>query len=224
MFTKTLNRIFRYPLPLRENTQYDKLGLSPEATSLEIREAKAEQVNRIKKQQTLIQKQLSGIYNQVDGLRAAEERLHALKCKGSEVNSGEMAEAQTRLGQLEAKAMALNPQYRSLLAQLAELEKSIFEINRIILENPNERLNYDKAVAPLAQIKLESCDEEIFTERGRKLLLYCLRQEIIAFLGKRGEVCFHPTDFTRSDFVDDFSANQLLDGDGQHDRTTRLVK
>ena len=116
-----------------------------------------------------------------------------------------------QLSRLEELAFGVNPDYKHLLKMSQELQRQINEINQLNLENPDERLKYDQETPPCALLKLESYEQEVFTEAGRRMALFLLRLELSDFLEGQGEECYHPSDLTRKDFHSDFVYNPLLD-------------
>ncbi|UCH92625.1 MAG: hypothetical protein JSV88_20335, partial [Candidatus Aminicenantes bacterium] len=194
MIDRSLFKLFSYPLPDPTNTNYHKLRISPEATSSEIREAKAGIVSQLKSKQSEVQKKLNSIYKEIEGLKQTYEDVKNLRNKGKDADNYELIKMEKHLAKLEKKTLETNPNYKQLLNQFNELEQKIFEINRINLENPKERSAYDKTNPPCALLKLENCDPAIFTPNGKKLALFLLRVELCNFLTENGEECYHPGD------------------------------
>ncbi len=206
-------RLFSYPLPDVHNTAYQKLGVAPTATLDEIRNAKSSTVNRIKGELAEISGKLEDVYKRVPEIRQTEkdvEDLRAATNQGGDI-SNRLREKERALAKLEERAISINPEYKELQKKEKDLEKQINEINMLNLENSAEREVYDESAPPCALLKLESDQQEVFTDRGRKTTLYLLRAEVSQFLEGNGGKCYHPSDLTRSDFLSDFSHNSLLD-------------
>jgi len=213
MFNWKRYRLFSYPLPNAKNTAYHKLGITPEATATEIREAKSSSTEKLQKQKKKVELKLSIVYEKVEGLQIAYDKLKALRGQGRDVDTNELITLEQHLAELEKKAFVINPNFKELRKQLRNISQEINEINQLNLETPLVREQYDKENPPCALLKLENNDQEIFTEKGRKLALYLLRLEISDFLSSNGEECYHPGDLTRKDFTSDFTYNLILDGE-----------
>lgn len=206
------NKLFSYPLPEPENTDYHKLGITPEATPDEIREAKSRIIERLNRQKKEVDKKLNYVYQKIDGLQQVYKDIEMLRGQGEDKNTENLIHKEELLQKLEEDAIMSEPEYKNLRERSQEIERKINEINLMILEKPEERIKYDQKHPPYALLKLESCDQEIFTKGGKSLALFLLRCEVADFLAEHGVECYHPSDLTRKDFLSDFSYNPILDG------------
>lgn len=213
MFDHSLNKLFSYPLPNSKNTDYHKLGISPEATTSEIREAKREASRKLSVQKDIFEKKMEIVHKELPDLPTLYKRIKQLQEQGKEEDNDKLVELEKEMIQVEKRALLINPNYKKIRDQAKEIEQKIYEINRMKLQNPEERLAYDKSTPPCALLKLEDCDQEIFTSKGRKLALIHLRQELVAFMEEKGEESYHPSDLTRKHFTSDFTYNRIIDGE-----------
>jgi hypothetical protein len=61
-------------------------------------------------------------------------------------------------------------------------------------------------------LRLEDCTKDQFANpKDNKVALALVRLELSAFLAGRGEPVFHPSDLSRSSFMDDFLEHPDLD-------------
>ena len=213
MINQSSFELFFFPLPESRDTHYHTLDITPEATIAEIREAKREARSRLNREKRVIEKKLELIYKELPELSHLYSEIKSVREKGNETENDKLVKLERQLKNLEQKAILINPDYQLLREKTSEIENKIYKINRINLENPDERLCYDKSTPPCALLKLESCDHEIFTTEGRKIALFLLRQEIIDFMEKKGEHIYHPSDITRNNFISDFTINPIIDGE-----------
>ncbi|HKQ91591.1 MAG TPA: hypothetical protein VJZ77_12955 [Blastocatellia bacterium] len=186
------------------------MGVTPEASAEEIRDAIQEVDSSLKKQKEIIEKQIEEVYQAIDGLKNAYAEVKDLQTKAVEADSKELRAARKKLAELEQKAEAVSPNFKRLRESSSHIEMRIHEINRIALGNPKARLAYDRANPPLELLKLGKCARDEFTESKTALAL--LRRELSEFLAAQGEEVFHPSDLTRQDFSADFIFNPRLDG------------
>lgn len=203
--------MFDYPLPVARKTHYSSMGLDPEATTEEIREATEEITISLKRQKDALDRQIEEIYNAVPGLKDACAENKALQAEGVDADPASVHAAKRKLAELEQRAETVNPGFRQLRERSSDLELKIHEINRIALGNPESRLAYDKSVPPLELLKLAECARDAFTEGKKAVTL--LRRELSRFLAQLGEDVYHPSDLTREDFSSDFLFNPFLDTD-----------
>jgi hypothetical protein len=201
--------MFDYPLMIPGKTEYDDLGVGPEATEQEIRDAIAERNAAWQDEKRGITRRIAAVQRQVAGLKEAEAALAALRKAQPEAGTDELASAQRTLAGLEARAIALEPRYRELLARVSELADQIDQSSQNPLEKPDKRREYDRANAPLALLKLVDCTRDGFVEDRRALAQ--VRHTLALFLAARGEEVFHPSDVTRDDFTRDFQPDPDLD-------------
>jgi hypothetical protein len=201
--------MFDYPLPVPRNTHYLSIGVEPEATTEEIRDASEEIIIELNSQKKAVDLLIGEVYQRVAGLKNAYDAVEALHHQSQEADPGELGLALKTLAQLEQTAAKVNPQFKQLRARAIELELKINEINRLALQNPEARLAYDRSTPPLELLKLASCTLDEFTNNRTAIVL--LRRELSAFIANRGEEVFQPSDLTRANFTSDFSFNSILD-------------
>jgi chromosome segregation ATPase len=202
--------MFDYPLPLRRGGLYEQLNLGPEATAEEISESRQEVASQLQTQQTSLRRRLERVYQQVDGLQQAFQRLKTLDEQGADADPVEYRRTQQRLTTLEEQATVVDPEFRSLREQALQVEQRIHEVNLMPLQNPEERLEYDRANPPFELLKLAACTHSPFDDS--KVVLAVIRQEVSEFLVQAGESVYHPSDLTREDFTHDFAHDPTLDG------------
>ncbi len=207
--------MFDYPLPIPRNTEYDLLGIRPDARSEDIQEAKTEILGAISDKRRAAAQRLKELYAKVEGLEEAYRDVERLTRGGQEAESTDLQEARTKLARLEQKALKQDPDYldkrRMDLELLDDLEKQEMHINGLAILGPQTRAEYDRKNPPLDLLKLEECVGDEFTDNS--IMLPLLRQELSEFLASRGEEVLHPSDLTRRDFTGDFAYNPLLDGE-----------
>ncbi|HEY7544280.1 MAG TPA: hypothetical protein VID27_05325 [Blastocatellia bacterium] len=206
--------MFDYPLSVPRKTHYSSLGLDPEATTEEIREATEEIVISLKRQKDAVDRQIEEIYNAVPGLKDAYAQNKTLQAEGADADPSSVHAAKKKLAELEQKAETLAPNFRQLRERSSDLELKINDIHRIAFVNPESRLSYEKSMPPLELLKLASCTRDDFTEGKAAVTL--LRRELSRFLSELGEEAYHPSDLTRENFSSDFLFNPILDRD--HER------
>ncbi|MFM9966072.1 MAG: hypothetical protein ACKV2Q_33240 [Planctomycetaceae bacterium] len=198
--------MFDYPIPPLRTGLYGDLGLSPEATAEEINEARLEQSSRLKSQLASVNRELDVVYQRLPGLREAKVELTTAQSKS---DPAQLRAAQLKLASLEEQALRLQPQFKSLLTQQADLERRVNESALLPIQNPEERLKYDASHPPLELIKLADCATAPWNDR--KTMLALVREELASFFEQAGEPVFHPSDLTRSDFSHDFTHDPTLD-------------
>jgi len=204
--------MFDCPLPLPTSTHYDTLGVRPEATAEELREATSELSAALKAKLAAVTAELEEVRKAVPGLREAAEEVK--KSQGdAKADPGAAAAAGRKLTQLELQAVTINPRYRDLCNLERELGEEILRVNELGMENTAKRQGDDKSNPPFELIKLSDCTRDEMAEEPR-LAAARLREEVAGFLAARGEPVFHPNDLTRTDFTGDFTPNQILDGPG----------
>lgn len=182
--------MFDFPLRLPPNSDYDKLGLRAEATAKQINEAKTRIVNRVKAVKFDVERRLEALRNQ------------------ARAELGKDADDDA----IDRRAAQLDSSFRRLEEKAKALEEETHELNRMPLEKPESRLQYDQEHSPCALLKLAEDRPEVFKEA--RTALHLVRQELARFLAQQGEVVVHPSDLTRVDFTADFTPNSRLDGGG----------
>ncbi len=205
--------MFDYPLPISRDTLYERLGLEPEASADEIRDAKTEALVRIRDEIASIDRQLAAVNQAVPGLVDAHARMRRLQRDsdgGAAADARGLADARRQLAISEERAQQANPRYQELRRRADQLAREEIELNNIPLDRPEGREAYDAAHPPLALLKLTACARDQFVENRHAIHL--IRRELTAFLTEQGEEVFHPSDLTREDFSNDYVRHSLLDG------------
>ena len=208
--------MFDYPLPLPQKTHYHLLGIGPEASADEVREALARAIQDLQERKAAIDRVIKDVYEKIPGFREAEERVKELRVLISEGNnqskSSELTTVMKKLDEYESKALKTNANFKHLQNQSEELAKQTLELNSLNLANVDKRREYDKTRPPLDLLKLTDCTCDNFANMtDHRLALALLRQEISYFLKCQGEEVFCPSDINREDFSSDFVFNPLLD-------------
>jgi len=198
-----------YPLPIPRNTTYGELGLGPEATAQEIGESAQVLGGEIKRQCAEVERQLGEVYEKVGGLLQATEDVREREATGQTLDSEDYRRARRRLSELSQQAEAVNPRYGELCETLSRLNDHIQQINKISLQNAENRLEYDRGHPPLELLKLAECTRDEFIDRRQVLPL--IRRDLVEFFAAHGEEVFHPSDLTREDFSGDFQHLVFLD-------------
>ena len=145
--------MFFYPLAVPRSTVYQKLGVDPEAPADEIRNAKTDFVNGLKRRKDVLDQKIEAILDQVEGLRKAYADQREFENKGREAET-ELAAATKRVNQLEKQALRLNADFTRMRKEAESLQSGIDEVNNLGLEKPENRQAYDQANPPLALLKL----------------------------------------------------------------------
>jgi hypothetical protein len=202
--------MFNYPLPIPANTLYQELGVDPEAPADEVRNARTDVINALKRRKAALDAELEAVYALVEGMRKAYADLEEQENKGPKADADERRSAHKAVIVLERKAGQINPKFKEMRAKSADLEAKIKRLNSLSIDSPEKRQEYDQANPPLALVKLADWPKDAFTDNKTALLL--LRRELTEFLAEAGEEAFHASDFTRTDFSGDFSHNPQLDG------------
>jgi len=203
--------VFAYPLSKPYSTLYHKLGITPEATAADIRDAKAEKINSLTDARRDLEKKLRKVYEKIPELETVSSKVESLQKQREESGSDELKEALHKLAELETEALKIEAGYREYRKQVEEIDRKINEINNMRLESPEERRKYDEATPPCALLKLSRPRFPLFSDR--KVAQYFIRVEVAHFLEKEKKLkCYHPSDFTKKDFTSDFTHNEYLDG------------
>jgi hypothetical protein len=211
MINEISDRLFSYPFIQCRKTFYQELGITPGASPAEIRKAKNNLKAKLNKQKKEKENLLQGVYDKVNGLPDLYTEIESIRHQGKDGDAEILRKNEKTLIALEQKACSINPDYKILREQCRELQEKINEINKLKLENEEERYAYDKEHPPCALLKLEKDEHSIFTPGGRRLALFLLRLELSGFIEENGEACFHPSDLTRKEYINDFTYNKLLD-------------
>jgi hypothetical protein len=193
--------MFSYPLPKPINNRYYELGVSPEATLSEIRQAKNEMVAKLQAQITDIQKKMP---------KASPDDESRIQTNQSATQSEKNRITQdSRHGSEKLPSAKLN----ELKRKREQLEQEIKDINSFIaiVESQKKRAEYDRKHPPCALLKIESTSETEFSDLKR--ILFFIRCEVANYFAERNIPVVHPSDLTREDFQTDFTYNKLLDGE-----------
>jgi hypothetical protein len=200
--------MFDYPLLFRRDTLYARIGLSPEASPAEIREAKGEREEDLNRRRMVIQQRLAGIHKQVPAFEPARKELKELEKQQGQDAARRSAASQFH--RLEAEVSRRFPEFQQLERESTEIDSKINELHNMRLESPEERLKYDTATPPCALVKLSRHDIPVVTDQ--RVRLHAVRREVAAFLEQEKNThCFHPSDWTRRLFMSDYEQVPLLD-------------
>jgi len=203
--------MFDYPLPKPSNTLYHKLGLTPEATAAEIRDAKTESEKELQARRKSVEKKLNSIDEALPDLKKVQKKITRMKIEQNTEDVQKLLDLIQQQSSLEKEAESINPDYKKLQKELNDLEEEINELHSMQLEKEEDRSKYDRKTPPCAILKLEQSEFPIFSDR--KTSLFLLRSELSCYFEKiLGISCYHPTDHTRNEFQKDFAYNPLLDG------------
>ena len=134
--------LFDYPLPIPRHTLYEELGLGPEATPEEIREAKAEAVRKLRARRAAIQTRMASL---TAGSHPARRQ--------------------------HAEQEPLERELRQLRAEHKKLEEREVQINTIGLESTEKRRQYDAEHPPLALLKLAPPAGDVFKDNRLVIVL-----------------------------------------------------
>jgi hypothetical protein len=195
--------MFSHPLPKPINNRYYELGVGPEATLAEIRQAKNEMVAKLKVQITDIQKKMPEASRDDESrIQPSQSANHLEKDRVTQDSRhGSEKLASAKLDELKRKK--------------EQLEQEILDINSFIatVESQKKRAEYDRRHPPCALLKIESTSETEFSDLKR--ILFFIRCEVANYFAERNIPVVHPSDLTREDFQADFSYNKLLDGEDE---------
>lgn len=201
--------MFTLPLILPAESAYKELGIDVESSPEEVREAKNEASQRVAKELAELKRELELVRAELPGLQPARERMRTISDSPSAFKPREIEQAQATLAAQELLAIKINDNFAQLETRISKLEQRLIDINGITIDGPEQRRIYDSQRPPLALLKVASTATDSFLESSS--VLHLLRRDVAAFLEKRGEVVFHPSDLTRSDFTADFTPNPILD-------------
>ena len=201
--------MFTYPFSVPKNTTYDELGLTPEATAEDVREAKWRLQIEVTTKKSSVEKALDEVFAQVSGLRDACNEEQRVKNSHDPEELKKLTEIQGRISARLPKALAVNPDFRRLQEQQEELKRRMGEINLISLDNPEKRGEHDAFHPPLGLLRYTDSAQDGFLDN--KTALFLIRSELGGFFSDKGEEVFHPSDITRTDFPMDFTENEELD-------------
>ena len=190
---------------------YHTLGVGPEATVEEISQAKIEVVGALNAKKNRIDKRIKEVSSTFEGLEEAYKEAKRIQADPEGSAPQDVRVAAQRLARLERDAQAIEPDFSRLREMSHDVQLSIEAVNRMQLQNPDDRLEYDRAHPPFALLKLSKNERDQFAT-VQQLTLPLLRRELSRFLTVKGEEVFHPSDLTREDFSADFTHHPLLDG------------
>ncbi len=126
-----------------------------------------------------------------------------------EVSAAKSAATRRMQQEIDALSRAGDDSDGAAAPRARALREQIEELNLLALEMSDKRAAYDRAHPPLGLLKLEDCTLDGFVTGAACLQL--VRSDVARYLSAQGEPVFHPSDFTRDEFVSDFTANPLLD-------------
>lgn len=199
--------MFDYPLPFDRKNAYTRIGVTPEATAAEIREAKSGIIRRLNQRKHFIERRLSEIYGKIPELKTTREKLVQATGESGERNQQALLRKCRRL---EAEAQGLETDFTNMERESRQIDARISELNNTRLETTEERHSYDITTPPCALLKLMLYQPPVLFQR--RVMLYKLRRVLSTFLeDEKGVACFHPSDLTRRFFLSDFEAHPLLD-------------
>jgi hypothetical protein len=201
--------MFDFPLTIPKQTTYRKLGLTPEASADDIREAKGRLQAEVNAKLVVVEKALNKVYKDVPGLREALDQEQALEKRGEASDAEALSEIRQRLSELVPLALEIAPQFRRLVKEQKDLDQQSRKINLISLDSPEKRRDYDSRHPPLGLLRFADATQDSFLES--RTALFLLRRELSAYFSQKGETVFHPSDLTRQDFRQDFAFNKELD-------------
>jgi len=202
--------MYDYPIPVPGNTRYDQLGIRPEASETEVREATNQLVDRLEREMKDVEKRVRRAYDSAKGLEEAYAALDSLLASPQDPDPAELAKTQDRLASLEKRALESHPQLRRDRHRAKELGEQRDEWNALPITKPDKRSEYDRETPPFEILKLEDCVSHGLSNDRNVISL--LRREVTAFLRERGERSFRCSDLEFGDFSDDFTESPLLDG------------
>ena len=202
-------RMFNYPLLSGHDTTYARLGVSPDATAGEIREAKAGMIGGLTRRKHDIERRLAEVYAKIPDLNLKRRELQQALEQSDEKRRQALTEQCRRL---EANAARQAPDFADLEREGRQIDERISELNNIRLEMAEERARYDSATPPCALLKLATYELQVVTQPRVKL--HNVRSSLATFLEEeKGSACFHPSDLTRRNFHTDYEQHPLLDRD-----------
>lgn len=201
--------MFDYPIPPLSHGLYNELGVGPEATAEEISEARQELTVHLRARQKAAQRVLEDVYQEVPQLRETREELKSLEVQGAEADPAKFRNVQLRLTELEEKALTIRSDYKAVRDEAAVVERRLNEVNLMPIQNPEQRLEYDRSHPPLELIKLSDCTTTPLDDP--KVALRMVREQLSDFFKQSNEEVFHPSDLTRNDFRCDFTPDANLD-------------
>ena len=86
--------MFDAPLPIVRDSVYEQLGLGPEATTDEVREATLELIVQLKADRQEVDKQIARIHDAIPGLREASEAVKRLASESQDTAAQELIQAE----------------------------------------------------------------------------------------------------------------------------------
>ena len=203
--------IFDYPLSLPQGTEYDLLGVGPEATPDELTDANDVLVQKLRADRADVMTKLETVYTAVPELRSVEQRVEDLRSGVESEDPEELGTQLKELAQLERRAIGIDSGFREHREKAAEFLRQIEALNNLSLHNSEERREYDQQHPPLELLKFPASSLDEFAT-DRRVALALVRRDLSRFLAQHGEEVFHPSDLTQEDFSRDFLRNSILDG------------
>ncbi|HEX3657508.1 MAG TPA: hypothetical protein VHV55_17085 [Pirellulales bacterium] len=203
--------MFNYPLSIPRGSDYELLGVGPEADRQEISEAQMELKRRWSAEQDQLRARLDAVYKRIDGLRGADTRLAALQVERGDAARATARAAQVELVRLEHEAEKIEPEFKQLRERVRQFDKSIADLNQLKIVRAADRPEYDRSNPPFELLKLTDPTRDAYSS-DQRVALALVRRELAEFLRQQNEEVFHPSDLTRDDFSGDFTYLELLDG------------
>ena len=203
--------MFDFPFTFPKQTIYQELGLTPEASAEDIREAKSRRQTELKAQCAFVEKALNEVYAKVPGLREALAQEQTLEKSNKASDAVALTDVRRQLSLLIPRALEANLDFRRLQKEHKDLDLQSRDINLITLDNPDRRLEYDRRNPPLGLLRFVDAAQDGFVES--RTALFLVRRELSGFFCEKGETVFHPSDMTRREFHRDYAYNQELDED-----------
>jgi hypothetical protein len=208
--------MFNYPIILKSETFYSKIGVTPDASASDIRDGIQEIKSNYTSHKVEIQDKISKVMSTVPELHISREVLKSLKKEMMDAKNNDLKELDEKYRkalddvlQNEKKAVDHDPYFKKYEVELNEINKKISDLSLISLEKEADRIKYDMATPPCALIKISEYKPLLFNDS--RTFLHNIRTSISCFLEELSMECFHPTDLTRRNFYSDYNRNSLLD-------------
>jgi len=206
--------MFNYPVILPQNTTYSLLGITPEAYTDDITDAKNELAREFNATKKMLEKRISLVQNNVPGLQVKRELLRNFM-KDDMLRKSRESEYRKLLDEiklLEKEAQKTDPEFNELERKLIEVNQKITNLNVIKLESDEDRKKHDENLPACTILKMEKFQPEILTDARTRL--FFIRKSLSDFFEMDKSVsCYHPSDFTRSNFYSDYEPNNIIDTD-----------
>lgn len=203
--------MFDLPFPIPQGTVYERLGLGPDATSHEIREALSEYKNALERRLADCVGRLEGIRADLPEYRRARQRCDTLASHAGPADPAALHAAEKELKRIERQVVRDFPELEPLSEEVLRLGHEISALNELAMDQTASREAYDASHPPYEILKLADCARSGFPDRRRTLWL--VREEVSRYIESQGMLCAHASDLNRHDFRADFTFTPLLDGE-----------